>query len=122
MSTIVPHPRTRRQIRPGGGPPVLYRVQTGTAPTYHPKPMGEPFICDAARTPIGRYRGAVSAVRADDLAAVPNAARLARNPSVEPAAVGGGLPGCANQAGEDNRHVARMAARLAGLPHSVAGP
>src|SRR2546429_3606173 len=79
MSTIVPHPRTRRQIRPGGGPPVLYRVQTGTAPTYHPKPMGEPFICDAARTPIGRYGGALSAGRTHDLAAVPLAALLARS-------------------------------------------
>src|SRR5947207_1788753 len=107
MSAIVPHPRTRRQIRPGGGPPVLYRVQTGTAPTYHPEPMGEPFICDAARTPIGRYGGALSAVRTDDLAAVPIAALLARNPSLEPAAIEEVLLGCANQAGEDNRNIAR---------------
>src|SRR5439155_1525955 len=121
MSAIVPHPRTRRQIRPGGGPPVLYRVQTGTAPTYHPEPMGEPFICDAARTPIGRYGGALSAVRTDDLAAVPIAALLARNPSLEPAAIEEVLLGCANQAGEDNRNVARMASLLAGLPVSVPG-
>ena len=83
--------------------------------------MGEPFICDAARTPIGRYGGALSAVRTDDLAAVPIAALLARNPSLEPAAIEEVLLGCANQAGEDNRNVARMAGLLAGLPVSVPG-
>jgi len=83
--------------------------------------MSEPFICDAARTPIGRYGGALSAVRADDLAAVPIAALLRRNPSLEPAAIEEVLLGCANQAGEDNRNVARMAALLAGLPVSVPG-
>jgi 3-oxoadipyl-CoA thiolase len=83
--------------------------------------MSEPFICDAARTPIGRYGGALAAVRADDLAAVPIAALLARNPSLEPAAIEEVLLGCANQAGEDNRTVARMAALLAGLPVSVPG-
>jgi len=83
--------------------------------------MSEPFICDAARTPIGRYGGALAAVRADDLAAVPIAALLARNPSLEPAAIEEVLLGCANQAGEDNRNVARMAALLAGLPVSVPG-
>ena len=83
--------------------------------------MGEPFICDAARTPIGRYGGALSAVRTDDLAAVPIAALLARNPSLEPAAIEEVLLGCANQAGEDNRNVARMASLLAGLPVSVPG-
>src|SRR5436853_627886 len=113
MSTMVPHPRTRRQIRPGGGPPVLYRVQTGTAPTYHPKPMGEPFICDAARTPIGRYGGALSAVRTDDLAAVPIAALLARNPSLEPAAIEEVLLGCANQARFALRSQQRTAAAYA---------
>src|ERR1700719_2033330 len=71
--------------------------------------MNEPFICDAARTPIGRYGGALAAVRADDLAAVPIAALLRRNPSLEPAAIEEVLLGCANQAGEDNRNVARMA-------------
>ena len=83
--------------------------------------MNEPFICDAARTPIGRYGGALAAVRADDLAAVPIAALLARNPSLEPAAIEEVLLGCANQAGEDNRNVARMAGLLAGLPVSVPG-
>ena len=117
----MPPPAPAGQIRPGGGPRVLYRVQTGTAPTYHPKPMVEPFICDAARTPIGRYGGALSAVRTDDLAAVPIAALLRRNPSLEPAAIEEVLLGCANQAGEDNRNVARMASLLAGLPVSVPG-
>ena len=83
--------------------------------------MSEPFICDAVRTPIGRYGGALAAVRADDLAAVPIAALLRRNPSLEPAAIEDVLLGCANQAGEDNRNVARMAALLAGLPVSVPG-
>jgi acetyl-CoA acyltransferase len=83
--------------------------------------MSEPFICDAARTPIGRYGGALAAVRTDDLAAVPIAALLARNPSLEPAAIEEVLLGCANQAGEDNRNVARMASLLAGLPVSVPG-
>jgi acetyl-CoA acyltransferase len=83
--------------------------------------MSEPFICDAARTPIGRYGGALSAVRADDLAALPIAALLKRNPSLEPAAIEEVLLGCANQAGEDNRNVARMASLLAGLPVSVPG-
>jgi acetyl-CoA acyltransferase len=83
--------------------------------------MTDAFICDAVRTPIGRYGGALAAVRADDLAAVPIAALLKRNPSLEPAAVEEVLLGCANQAGEDNRNVARMAALLAGLPLSVPG-
>ena len=83
--------------------------------------MAEPFICDAARTPIGRYGGALSALRTDDLAAVPIAALLRRNPSLEPAAIEEVLLGCANQAGEDNRNVARMASLLAGLPVSVPG-
>ncbi|HUJ53913.1 MAG TPA: 3-oxoadipyl-CoA thiolase [Steroidobacteraceae bacterium] len=83
--------------------------------------MSQAFICDAVRTPIGRYGGALAAVRTDDLAALPIAALLRRNPSLEPAAVEEVLLGCANQAGEDNRNVARMAALLAGLPVSVAG-
>src|SRR2546429_4137355 len=82
--------------------------------------MPEAFICDAVRTPIGRYGGALAAVRADDLAALPIAALVARNPSLDPAAIDEVLLGCANQAGEDNRNVARMAALLAGLPLSVA--
>ena len=83
--------------------------------------MTDAFICDAVRTPIGRYGGALAAVRADDLAALPIAALLARNPSLEPDAIDEVLLGCANQAGEDNRNVARMAALLAGLPVSVPG-
>ncbi len=83
--------------------------------------MTDAFICDAVRTPIGRYGGALSSVRADDLAALPIAALLKRNSSLDPAAVEEVLLGCANQAGEDNRNVARMAALLAGLPVSVTG-
>src|SRR5580692_6827204 len=83
--------------------------------------MTDAFICDAVRTPIGRYGGALAAVRTDDLAAVPLAALLKRNPSLEPAAIEDVLLGCANQAGEDNRNVARMAVLLAGFPVSVPG-
>ena len=83
--------------------------------------MTDAFICDATRTPIGRYGGALSAVRADDLAAIPLKALMARNKSVDWEAVDDVIFGCANQAGEDNRNVARMAALLAGLPFSVPG-
>jgi 3-oxoadipyl-CoA thiolase len=83
--------------------------------------MTHAFICDAIRTPFGRYGGALSPVRADDLAAMPIKALMARNPGVDWAAVDDVLYGCANQAGEDNRNVARMAALLAGLPVEVAG-
>jgi len=79
------------------------------------------FICDAVRTPIGRYGGALAQVRADDLAALPIRELLRRNPKIDPAAVDEVLLGCANQAGEDNRNVARMALLLAGLPDSVPG-
>ena len=79
------------------------------------------FICDAVRTPIGRYGGALSSVRTDDLAAVPLKALLARNPRVDWQALDDVLYGCANQAGEDNRNVARMAGLLAGLPIEVPG-
>ncbi len=79
------------------------------------------FICDAARTPIGRYGGALAKVRADDLAAVPIKALMARHPNVDWAALDEVVFGCANQAGEDNRNVARMALLLAGLPDSRAG-
>ena len=81
--------------------------------------MSEAFICDAVRTPIGRYAGALSAVRTDDLAALPIAALLKRNPQLEAGALDEIVLGCANQAGEDNRNVARMAALLAGLPVDV---
>jgi 3-oxoadipyl-CoA thiolase len=79
------------------------------------------FICDAVRTPIGRYGGALSLVRTDDLAAAPIAALMARNAGVDWTAVDDVVMGCANQAGEDNRNVARMAALLAGLPVDVPG-
>ena len=79
------------------------------------------YICDAVRTPFGRYGGALSSVRTDDLAAIPLRALVARNPQVDWAAVADVLYGCANQAGEDNRNVARMAALLAGLPQAVPG-
>jgi len=79
------------------------------------------FICDAIRTPIGRYGGGLSSVRTDDLAALPLKALMARNPQVDWAKVEDVLYGCANQAGEDNRNVARMASLLAGLPNSVPG-
>ncbi|MFV8604425.1 3-oxoadipyl-CoA thiolase [Ralstonia pseudosolanacearum] len=83
--------------------------------------MTEAFICDAIRTPIGRYGGSLSAVRADDLGAVPLKALMARNPRVDWSAIDDVIFGCANQAGEDNRNVARMSALLAGLPDSVPG-
>jgi acetyl-CoA acyltransferase len=79
------------------------------------------WICDAVRTPIGRYGGALSSVRTDDLGAVPLQALLGRNPGLAPDAIDDVLMGCANQAGEDNRNVARMALLLAGLPDSVPG-
>lgn len=82
--------------------------------------MAEAFICEAVRTPIGRYGGALATVRADDLAAMPIAALVART-GIDPAAIDDVILGCANQAGEDNRNVARMAALLAGLPDSVGG-
>lgn len=83
--------------------------------------MADAFICDAVRTPVGRYGGALSSVRADDLAAVPLAALMQRNPSVDWAEVDDVILGCANQAGEDNRNVARMAVLLSGLPVDVPG-
>jgi 3-oxoadipyl-CoA thiolase len=83
--------------------------------------MTAAFICDAIRTPIGRYGGALASVRTDDLGAIPIKALMARNPGVDWAALTDVLYGCANQAGEDNRNVARMAALLAGLPDVVPG-
>ncbi|MCW0982630.1 3-oxoadipyl-CoA thiolase [Agrobacterium sp. BT-220-3] len=83
--------------------------------------MPEAFICDAVRTPIGRYAGLLASVRADNLAAVPLAALMARNPQVDWSKVDDLIYGCANQAGEDNRNVARMAALLSGMPVSVPG-
>ena len=83
--------------------------------------MTHAFICDAVRTPFGRYGGALSGVRTDDLGAIPLKALMARNPRVDWAAITDVLLGCANQAGEDNRNVARMASLLAGLPLQVPG-
>ncbi|WP_294313013.1 3-oxoadipyl-CoA thiolase [uncultured Sphingomonas sp.] len=83
--------------------------------------MPDAFICDAIRTPIGKLNGALASVRADDLAAIPLRALMERNPSVDWGAVDDVLLGCANQAGEDNRNVARMAVLLAGLPDGVPG-
>jgi len=83
--------------------------------------MTEAFICDAIRTPIGRLGGSLSSIRADDLAALPIRALKDRNPQVDWQAVDDVILGCANQAGEDNRNVARMAALLAGLPERVPG-
>ena len=83
--------------------------------------MSEAFICDAVRTPFGRYGGSLSGLRTDDLAAVPLRALVERNPGVDWDRVDDVVYGCANQAGEDNRNVARMALLLAGLPQEVAG-
>src|SRR5476651_1111318 len=83
--------------------------------------MAEAFICDAVRTPIGRYGGALAKVRTDDLAAVPIRALIARNAKADWSRLDEVFFGCANQSGEDNRNVARMALLLAGLPESVPG-
>ena len=83
--------------------------------------MSEVFICDAIRTPIGRYGGSLSTIRTDDLAALPLKALMERNPGVDWGAVDDVVYGCANQAGEDNRNVARMALLLAGIPKEVSG-
>jgi acetyl-CoA C-acetyltransferase/acetyl-CoA acyltransferase len=83
--------------------------------------MTQAFICDAVRTPIGRYGGGLATVRPDDLAAIVLRAMLSRNPKLDAQAIDDVLMGCANQAGEDNRNVARMAALLAGLPETVGG-
>jgi len=83
--------------------------------------MNDVFICDAVRTPFGRYGGALSSIRTDDLATLPIRALMERNPGVDWAALDDVIYGCVNQAGEDNRNVARMALLLAGLPHTVPG-
>ncbi len=83
--------------------------------------MNEAYICDAVRTPFGRYGGALSGVRTDDLAAIPLKALMERNPKVDWSAVDDVIYGCVNQAGEDNRNVARMALLLSGLPDSIPG-
>src|SRR6202158_1753491 len=83
--------------------------------------MTDDYICDAIRTPIGRYGGALASIRADDLAAIPIAALMSRNAKVDWGTLDDVIFGCANQAGEDNRNVARMALLLAGLPKEVPG-
>src|ERR1700726_5064762 len=83
--------------------------------------MRDVFVCDAVRTPIGRFGGSLAKVRADDLAAAPIKALMARHPKLDWSEVDEVMLGCANQAGEDNRNVARMALLLAGLPESVPG-
>src|SRR6201981_766463 len=83
--------------------------------------MDHAYICDAIRTPFGKYGGALSSIRADDLATIPIKALMERNPKVDWGALDDVVYGCANQAGEDNRNVARMALLLAGLPKEVPG-
>src|SRR6202795_4686824 len=83
--------------------------------------METAYICDAIRTPFGRYGGSLASIRTDDLAAIPIAALMARNSSVDWAALDDVIYGCVNQAGEDNRNVARMALLLAWLPQEVPG-
>src|SRR5438445_13888395 len=94
----------------------------GAVPGVSPmSALRDVFICDAVRTPIGRYGGALAKVRADDLGAVPLRVLIQRHPKVDWAALDEVVFGCANQAGEDNRNVARMALLLAGIPDSVPG-
>jgi len=81
----------------------------------------EVYICDAIRTPVGKYAGALSMVRADDLAAIPLKALLDRNPQLKGEIIDDVILGCANQAGEDNRNIARMALLLSGFPEEVSG-
>ncbi|TIW38570.1 MAG: 3-oxoadipyl-CoA thiolase, partial [Mesorhizobium sp.] len=83
--------------------------------------MAEAYICDYIRTPIGRFGGSLSSIRTDDLGAIPLRALVGRNPGIDWAAIDDVVYGCANQAGEDNRNVARMALLLAGLPKEVSG-
>ncbi|WP_439604902.1 beta-ketoacyl synthase N-terminal-like domain-containing protein, partial [Shinella sp.] len=83
--------------------------------------MSDAYICDYIRTPIGRFGGSLSSVRADDLGAIPLKALMARNAGIDWEAVDDVIFGCANQAGEDNRNVARMSSLLAGLPVAVSG-
>src|SRR5258708_35711656 len=84
--------------------------------------MSEVFICDAVRTPFGRYGGALASIRTDDLATLPIKALMERNPAVDWDAVDDVIYGCVNQAGEDNRNLARLALLLAGVPQPVPAP
>ena len=98
----------------------LFRVRIGGCGfSFAFAPVPDAFICDFVRTPVGRFGGALAGVRADDLAAVPLRDIVRRNPNLDPAAVDEVVLGCANQAGEDNRNLARMAALLADFPPEV---
>jgi 3-oxoadipyl-CoA thiolase len=99
--------------------PSIIRQSRATTEEKRRITLGNAWICDAVRTPVGRYGGALSSIRTDDLGAIPIAALLERNPDFDPAAIDDLIYGCANQAGEDNRNVARMSALLAGLPTAV---
>ena len=83
--------------------------------------MEEAYLCDGIRTPVGRYGGVLSGIRTDDLASIPIKTLMERNPKVDWKTLDDVILGCANQAGEDNRNVARMASLLSGLPHIVPG-
>src|SRR5512140_313919 len=107
----------------GGAPKSRHQFEPTSAKTRHSgrDSMRDVFVCDAVRTPIGRFGGSLAKVRVDDLAATPIKALMARHPKLDWSAVDEVYYGCANQAGEDNRNVARMALLLAGLPDSVPG-
>src|SRR5712691_3573470 len=121
--------RSRRRRRPTGSSPFSAsctparhgRTETRRHEECAMSALRDVFVCDSVRTPIGRYGGALARVRTDDLAAVPIRALVERNAKVDWAALDEVVLGCANQAGEDNRNVARMAGLLAGLPDSVPG-
>ena len=143
MTVVSIHPGvTREQIQENSGWPVKFAAKVAETPpptqsrargaarsscAHQPRACGgrvmarDVFLCDAVRTPIGRYGGALAKVRTDDLAAVPIKALMARNPKIDWEKLDEVYYGCANQAGEDNRNVARMALLLAGLPTSVPG-
>jgi len=119
---------TRASLRPSkssldslAAPPLVVQAGPNGKRPRNPRTMTDAFICDAVRTPIGRYAGALATLRTDDLAAVPLAALVARHPKADWGALDDVVLGCANQAGEDNRNVARMAALLAGLAVDVPG-
>src|SRR6195256_138436 len=116
-------PRRRRRPHPSSTrcAPSTPAPSARMAPRPEETPMRDAFICDAARTAIGRYGGGLSKVRTDDLAAVPLRALVRRNPKADWSALDEVVLGCANQAGEDNRNVARMALLLAGLPDTIPG-
>src|SRR5712672_1808385 len=121
MRTRSPRRRRRPRLSSTRCAPFTPAPSARMATRPEETPMREAFVCDAARTAIGRYGGALAKVRADDLAAVPLRALARRNPKADWSALDEVVLGCANQAGEDNRNVARMALLLAGLPDSIPG-